>query len=174
MITEFAPKLVQEGVKLLRERHEAAVTEKALLFLLKEEIRYNLELMAAWRSSDDKFPADGGKALRICGHLRMDVTAIILSDPGQSKLLKSALTTQKRRLRRVTFNGEIDGETQAEKEPVDILLLVLRKVSILQVLAKESAVPEAGLGAKFRFNVRLKNIFKAYLELINILNTTSK
>jgi hypothetical protein len=161
--------LLDEGIKILRDRRTDKLSKETLVFWLKEEVRYNLELMNVWRDKDGNFEVDEKKALKICGYLRIDVSSIILSDINQSALLREALASKKWSKLSTQLNRDVKEESKINQDVVELLLALLRRVHIIQILAVESQEPESGLAKQVRFAVRLKNIYTSYKQLLENL-----
>lgn len=180
-----APRILDEGIRVLRERKEDSVNKELLIFWLREEVRYNLELMDAWRikakeGGSGKFQLDDTHVLTICKHLRVEVASVILSDAERANSLRKALPGSEIEGHLKPPKGEItdkplkeEKEQAAErvKDGVELTLWILRKVSVLRVLAQECGNSDAGLDKKFRFGVRVQNIYNAYRGLFELLNS---
>lgn len=157
--------LLQKGVELVGQKAADKQSGERLLFWLVEEVRFNLDILAAWKK-EQKFELDGPRAYRICQQLRIEVASCLLSDATQSKLLMQALGTSKcTALQQLIPTKDRGADSSAQ----DAILWIVRKVSVLQVLTAPDASGRDLYPKEFRFGVRVKNIDTKFRELYKIL-----
>lgn len=186
----ITPFLLSQGAELIRSmiqrsadatqraQHEAKekaaedaarnASKEAILFWIKEELSYNLDILRAWGGSGDDFALSSPQVRRLCRHLQTEICSLVLSDKDTMEILRSTLTREDGDHLKFEAESEV-GEKKKRHEGLESLLFILRKVAVLQRITEDSAHVEADIPQSFNFNVRLKNIKKAHLALYNYL-----
>jgi hypothetical protein len=119
MIELVAPTFLNSGISLVKElisrkieytklKAEQEERLKVVLFWMKQEISYNLDILSVWDGPDHTFDLDPPQVRRLCGHLRTEICSLIAADLQISAGLKSVLDKVNFATENLGFNGESD------------------------------------------------------------------